>query len=66
MLCPRCQQGEIVEARVRATGTSLFICQECEATWFSLDQIGIKKFVDFGAYLEAHDLPPLWSEVDRH
>lgn len=63
MLCPRCEQGEIAKASVRKTGVRLFVCQECEAAWFSPDEIGAVPFVDFGTYMEEQELPPLWEEL---
>lgn len=63
MLCPRCEQGDIVKARVLALDTLLFICQECEASWFLYDDIGVKAFFDYGTYMEDQGLKPLWSEL---
>lgn len=64
MLCPRCDQGDIVKARIVANGTCLFVCQECEASWFLYEEIGVKAFVDYGAYMESLGLKPLWSELE--
>ncbi|RRV03621.1 hypothetical protein EGJ27_24565 [Pseudomonas sp. v388] len=63
MLCPRCEQGDIVKARVVADDTLLFVCQECEASWFLSEDIGVKGFVDYGTYMESLGLKPLWSEL---
>lgn len=63
MLCPRCSQGEIVKAKVKKSGHTLFVCQECEATWFARDTISAATFVDFGTYMEEIGLPPLWEEL---
>ncbi|MND72200.1 hypothetical protein D3C77_170410 [compost metagenome] len=63
MLCPRCEQGDIVKARIIADCTCLFVCQECEATWLLYEDIGVKAFVDYGAYMESLGLKPLWSEL---
>ena len=63
MLCPRCEQGDIVKARVISNDTRLFVCQECEASWFLYEDIGVKAFVDYGSYMEGLGLKPLWSEL---
>lgn len=63
MLCPRCEQGHIVQAKIIANGTAVFVCQECEATWFSVKEIGISSFIDFGTYMQSLGLKPLWSEL---
>jgi len=64
MLCPRCEQGDVISASVRKTSIILFICQECEATWFSKNDIGQSTFVDFGTYMEEQGSLPLWDELD--
>ncbi len=63
MLCPRCVQGEVVKVRIIANDTRLFVCQECEASWFLYEDIGVKAFVDYGTYMEGLGLKPLWSEL---
>ncbi len=63
MLCPRCEQGYIVKAKIIADGTCLFVCQECEASWFLYEDIGVRAFFDYGTYMESLGLKPLWSEL---
>lgn len=64
MLCPRCEQGDVIEVRVKANGIHLFVCQECEASWFLFEKIGVEPFIDYGTYMEGLGLPPLWSELE--
>jgi len=64
MLCPRCAQGEITKAKIKKTGQDIFVCKECEATWFSSTDIGVVPFVDFGTYMETIELSPLWDELN--
>ncbi|WP_089400511.1 zf-TFIIB domain-containing protein [Noviherbaspirillum humi] len=63
MLCPRCEQGDIVKAQIKKNGEEIFVCQECEATWFALKEIGVSPFTDFSAYMEGLGLCPLWDEL---
>lgn len=62
-MCPRCEQGDVVKARVIDVDTCLFVCQECEASWLLYDNIGVKAFVDVEAHMESLGLKPLWSEL---
>ena len=65
MLCPRCDgEGELVKARIIKTGTTLYLCDECEATWFSIEDVGQTPFVDYGTYMEENGLRPLWDELN--
>jgi hypothetical protein len=63
MLCPRCEQGDIVKAKVKKTGKDVYVCTECEATWFSKKDVGLAPFVDFGTYMEENGLSPMWDEL---
>lgn len=63
MLCPRCEQGNIVKAKIKKTGKEVYVCTECEATWFSMSVVGQVPFLDFGTYMEEIGLAPLWNEL---
>ncbi len=63
MLCPRCEQGDIVKVRIIARDTYLFVCQECEASWLLYEEVGVNAFVDYGTYMQSLGLKPLWSEL---
>lgn len=61
--CPRCEQGAVLAMTINSRCINLWVCEECEATWFSVSDIGIERFHDLGTELEALGLPPLWSEL---
>lgn len=63
MQCPRCEQGSVVKSKVGGTGVLLYVCEECEASWFNYKDIGGKAFFDYGGYMESLGLLPLWSEL---
>jgi transposase-like protein len=65
MICPRCEQGDIYEAKIKGGKIIIYICEECEATWFDFTDIENKKWVDYGTYMEGKGLPPLWSELSE-
>ncbi|MFZ6640194.1 hypothetical protein ACO0LL_10665 [Undibacterium sp. TC4M20W] len=64
MLCPRCEQGDVAKAQINKTGKDIYVCQECEASWFTLHDIGVAPFTDFGTYMEEIGLFPLWNELN--
>jgi len=61
--CPRCDQGWVVHAIIRADSTSLWICDECDAIWLSVDTIGQGKWIDFTEYMEERNLPGTWDQL---
>jgi Zn-finger nucleic acid-binding protein len=63
MICPRCEQDEIVGAKIKANGGLIFICPECDAMWLSSDGIALDNFLDYGTYMKSIGLSQLWSEL---
>lgn len=62
-VCPRCEQGHVVEVCVLNSETHLFVCNECEAAWPTSASIGSTDWQDFGKYLGAMGRSPSWNEV---
>jgi hypothetical protein len=62
--CPYCgPEGDICQARIAATGTSIFICDECDAVWFSTQDIRWDTGTDFATYMASIGREGLWSEL---
>lgn len=62
VLCPRCKQGNVEQYIVRVTRETIFVCDECEATWKS-DLLWMDSFTQLTVLLEERGLTPLWSEL---
>lgn len=65
VVCPGCGQGWAVPVRVKSTGICLFVCDECESTWFREEDIGRARATHFMDYMESEGLKGLWSEIER-
>lgn len=63
MWCPRCDQGEIVKAKILATGESVRVCQECDALWTAGVEIQNDNFIDFSTFAKSKGLQGLWTEL---
>lgn len=63
MLCPRCEQGDVIKATVLKTGVSIYICIECDAAWLLEQSIGVVPYFDFGTYMEKNGFLPSWDEL---
>jgi len=63
LFCSRCDQGPIVRVVLRATGETLLICKECDATWRNESDVSSFAFENLEIILETKGLPPLWSEL---
>ena len=62
--CQRFDQGYIRAMRVRSTKISLWVCEECEATWKSPAEVNVTEFEDYGTLMVGIGRKPLWSELE--
>lgn len=63
MLCPRCEQDDVLRVVITQNNQELFFCPECEAQWLSVSSIRGEKFFDFVTYMRTLGLSGKWSEV---
>ncbi len=49
--CPRCEQDWIKKVHIGITQKNVYLCYECEATWFCEDSIELATFVQLHDYL---------------
>ena len=62
--CTACDQGWVLPARVEATGTSIWFCQECEAVWFNGKEVDVHQGDDtLRAYLESLGLTYMGADL---
>ncbi len=62
-LCPRCKQGpDLHRIRVEGLDGIIYVCYECDATWFSEDVIVSESPQDFNAVLVRHGLDPVTAK----
>lgn len=52
-----------MKATIQGSIYTIFVCDECEATWFKEEDVGNKTFIDFGTYMKSIGREPLWSEL---
>ena len=64
--CPRCNQGWVFEAHIKATLERLAICEECEASWIAGTPIAFETFVDMSTILRSKGLSGRWSDLVVH
>lgn len=63
--CQRCGQGYVRAMRVRSTQISLWVCEECEATWKIQADVNVNKFEDYGTIMAGIERSGLWSELEQ-
>lgn len=55
VVCPRCDGNGLIY-KLENQNVTLFICDECEATWENFDLISVESFTDLQILLELKDL----------
>ena|SRR5215211_1374735 len=56
--CPECRQGWVVSGEVTTLQKKVFVCLECNATWFRFADIGSTDCVNFEVFLQQHGVNP--------
>ena len=63
LFCPFCDgQGLIDKARIKDTGTKIYICEECDTMWTEKD-IREDNCINFEEYMNKLGLKGLWEEL---
>ncbi len=61
--CPRCNQGELFAATIKASGEKVVVCGECEALWTAEQKVSATGFEDLVAFLRARALGGGWDAL---
>lgn len=56
MLCPRCGYGTLYAARIRASGVTVNLCDECDAMWLVGEEIRPDTFHDLTTHLQDNGI----------
>jgi uncharacterized Zn finger protein len=62
--CPMCAQGVITVYRVRASGETIQVCDECESVWEADVELPAPATTTVERFLDERGLTPLWSELE--
>jgi hypothetical protein len=66
MICPSCEQGELLHVRIIPLDLEGFICDECEGFWegSDIDDIDIRKGTAFQTRMEEKQLFATWDQLE--
>ena len=62
IICPYCEQGGIIKAKVKKNNRIINICEECDAVWIGeiLEETGMT----FEKYMEQRGYTNSWDEIE--
>ena len=54
--CPRCDQGWVHPIKIYELKINGYVCEECNAFWFTKELISQATFIPVGTFLSAHGI----------
>lgn len=63
--CPACGQGWVVRVRLRKNGVEFLVCDECDSTWLSNDEVGTSNVLNLAVRVRQYGLTGLWTEFEQ-
>ena len=61
MICPYCEQGNILNVVVKKSGRKVLICEECDTIW--LREIDVETGIGFDTFMSNEVGNANWSEL---
>ncbi len=64
MICPYCEQGSILKARVKKNNKIIYICDECDTVWESIEEISDRSGKSINMFMQEIGCEPYWDELE--
>ncbi len=65
MICPKCNEGTIIQIRYKNTGQKASLCEYCDTVWFASEAISITTGHALRSLSEDNDLDYTIDELDE-
>lgn len=62
MICPYCEQGRVIEARIKKNGKVINICEECDTVWEG--EIDLLTGMSYDEFMENQGCEGTWDELE--
>lgn len=62
MVCPYCEQGEVLVARIKKKNKSIFVCDECDTVW--VKEINSQVGIGFDTFMKSEGCKASWDELE--
>lgn len=54
-----------MRAEIKVIRSIIFICPECDAVWFKIEEVGVVPYRDYATYMKGIGLAGLWEELEE-
>ena len=62
MVCPYCEQGIVLMARIRKVNKNMYVCDECDIVW--VKEINTQEGIGFDAFMKSEGCEASWDELE--
>ena len=62
MMCPYCEQGRVINAKVRKNGKAICICEECDTVWEG--KVDLLSGIGFDVFMKEQGCNENWNELE--
>ena len=62
MICPYCEQGRVIKAKIKKNGRIINICEECDTVWKG--EIDLLTGISFEAFMKKQGYEGIWNELE--
>ena len=63
MICPYCEQGRVLNVKVRKNGKEIYICEECDTVWE--ETVDLLSGIDFEMFMKEQGCAGNWNELEE-
>lgn len=62
MVCPYCEQGKVIVAKIKRNGKKIHLCEECDTVWEG--EIDLISGIGFDLFMKNEGCEANWSELE--
>lgn len=65
MVCPRCEEADLMKIRFKQNGGIAYTCEICEALWFEGEKISAFTAKELRPFTQEEDVEYMWDDLEN-
>lgn len=62
MVCPYCEQGVVITAKIKKNNKLIYLCEECDTVWEG--EINLQNGIGFDIFMKKEGYKVTWDELE--